>query len=107
MEKKQKRFWFVNNSEYHHREMGHHGNDTPNFPRAIYYISRIGYTVMTYTVRAHFYVHVWKPYKSIRLVILTTYAVCTYVVCESLGCTIFISHVQPLKKLLSLLLLYH
>ena len=33
-------------------------------------------------------------------------AVCTYVVCESLGC-IFISHVQPLKKLLSLLLLCH
>ena len=36
-----------------------------------YIVSRIGYTVMIYTVRAHFYVHVWKPYKSIRLVILT------------------------------------
>ena len=69
-------------------------------------IYHIGYTIMIYTVRAHFYVHVWKPYKSIRLVILTMYAVCTYVVCESLGC-IFISHVQPLKKLLSLLLLCH
>ena len=36
---------------------------------------KIGYTIMMYTVRAHFYVHVWKPYKSIRLVILTMYAV--------------------------------